>query len=74
MELYVRKPGAGRQKIGRVNVVAEIKEAQNLGILWRANRLYLKRCKAALAAMYLRRDRVVGRDRPRRLRMRLKNF
>jgi hypothetical protein len=41
--------------------VGLIKKAQNLGVPWSAYRLYLHRGKAALAAMYLRRVRVVGR-------------
>jgi hypothetical protein len=40
-----------RQKIGRDNVVAEIKKAQNLGVPWKAYRLYLHRGKGTHAAM-----------------------
>jgi hypothetical protein len=50
-----------RRKKGRVNVVAETQKAQNRGVPWRAYQLYVHSVKATLAAMYLRRVRVVGR-------------
>jgi hypothetical protein len=50
-----------RQKRRRSNVVAEIQKAKNLGMPWKAYRLYLHSGKAAFSAMYLRRVFVVGR-------------
>jgi|AntAceMinimDraft_1070359.scaffolds.fasta_scaffold229048_1 hypothetical protein len=62
MALYLRTPGArrGRRK-GRSNVVAETQKAQNRVLPWRAYQLYVHSGKGTLAAMYLRRVRVVGR-------------
>jgi hypothetical protein len=44
-----------RRKKGRENVVTEIQKTQNLGVPWKAYRLYLPSGKPTLAAAYLRR-------------------